>query len=191
MDCVIPLQQCSESSIIITSPAPLFTEPNDNIVNSRWELTLRGCSVCTLSVQSVYRCTQCRSQSRSVGAGQLCLAWPRSLALPCQGKMAETWQPGPVSVMAAGTGDTPSVVTSVRLSVSLPSPNIRELSGVECQDQRADTSDTQVWPLIHWPASEGRASVSVCCGQCEGHSEKYFLLWSSWLLLKHPTANRI
>ena len=62
-----------ESSLIITAPAPSFTEPNDNIVNSLWELTLRGYRVCTDSVQ-VYRVSE--RGSRPVVPG-----WPRSLAL--------------------------------------------------------------------------------------------------------------
>ena len=146
-------------------------------------------------VQSVYN--QCTLSVHSVGARagaweRASCAWPGLGAWLClaRARWRRPDSPGQSVSWLRGQG-THRVLSPVSVvSVSLPSPNIRELSGVECQDQRADTSDTQVWPG-HWPASEGRASVSVCCGQCEGHSEKYFLLWSSWLLLKHPTANRI
>ena len=162
-----------ESSLIITAPAPSFTEPNDNIVNSLWELTLRGYRVCT----AVYRCTECRS----VGAGQLCLAGLGAW-------LCLAWQDGGDLTVRASQchgcgGRRHSVVSVVSLiRILQTSGSWGGVTGVRDGHKWHWPELAQVSP--EWPASERRAaSVSVCCGQCEGHSEKYFLLWSSWLLL--------
>lgn len=146
-------------------------------------------------VQSVYsQCTGVQSVGARAGAWERAsCAWPGLGAWLCLARARWRRPDSPGQSVSWLRGQGTHRVLSVVSGCQSPSHLQTSGSWAECcQELRADTSDTQVWPG-QWPApaSEGGASVSVCCGQCEGHSAKYFLLWSSWLLLKHPTANRI
>ena len=168
-----------ESSLIITAPAPYFTEPNDNIVNSPWELTLRGYRVCTGCVQ-VYRVSE-------RGSGPVVPGWPRSLALSGLARWRRPDSPGQ-SVSWLRGSETQCCQCSVVSLISDKHP------GAELEWGELATSGLS-WHRCHQSGLRAEREREHQClsavASVKVTQKKYFLLWSSWLLLKHLRANRI
>ena len=117
-------------------------------------------SQCTLTVQ-VYRVSEPEPERGSGPVVPGLASEPGKMAgtvraTQCHGCGGQRHSPVPVSVLSVPSSRT----------------NIRELSWSQDTGVGGLVTSSQVSSVS---APGGRASVAVCCDQCEGHSAKYFL----------------